>query len=98
MVRKTKISDKDLLYSKVREQIIVAVEKLKNVQKQMLASGRKMDGGELFGRLLGIDIEETDDPTILLVTVRFTSNSNTTLEYTQYLSLNTTAKQRLALQ
>jgi phage baseplate assembly protein W len=94
----TKISDRDLLNSKIKEQIVVAVEKLKNVQKQMLASGRTLDGGELFGRLLGIDIEETDDPTIMLVTVRFTSNSNATLEYTQYLSLNNNARQRLALQ
>jgi hypothetical protein len=91
----TKIFDRDLLYTRIREQISSAIEKLRTIQKQMMASGRKFDPSELFGKLLKIEIEETEDPSMILVTVHFTSQSNTPIEYSQYLALNDT-RQRLA--
>jgi len=66
---------------------------LKNVQRQMLASGRKFDPEELFGKLLKIEIEETEDPSLILVNVFFTSQSGTPMEYSQY--LNTEIRQRV---
>jgi hypothetical protein len=92
-----KITDRDLLYTRIREQVSNAIDKLKNVQRQMESSGRKFDPGELFGKLLKIDVEETEDPTILLVNVSFTSRSDTPIEYSQYLSLNSTKRQRMVL-
>lgn len=92
-----KITDKELLYTRIREQVSNAIDKLKNIQKQMESSGRKFEPGELFGKLLKIDIEETEDPTILLVNVTFTSRSNTPIEYSQYLSLNSAKRQRMVL-
>ena len=91
----TKIFDRNLLYTRVREQISTAIDKFKNVQNQMLASGRQFDPGELFGKLLKIDIEDTEDPSMILVIVTFTSQSNTSIEYSQYLSMNETSRQRL---
>jgi len=91
----TKISDRQLLYTRIREQISSAIDKLRTVQKQMQASGRKFEPGELFGKLLKIDITETDDPTLILVTVTFTSQSNNPIEYSQYLSMNALTRQRL---
>lgn len=93
-----KQSNKELLRTRIREQISTAIEKLKTIQNQMEASGRKFDSSELFGKLLSIDVEDTEDPSILLVTVKFTSKSNYSIEYSQYLSLNTaTTRQRLVL-
>jgi hypothetical protein len=93
----TKISDRELLFNRVREQISTAIDKLRTTQKQMLASGRKFDPGELFGKLLKIDVENTDDPSMILVTVSFTSQSNTPIEYSQYLSMNSTTRLRMVL-
>jgi hypothetical protein len=84
----TKITDLDFIKTKIREQVSGAIEKLKNVQKQLLSSQRKIDPGELFGQLLKIDIAQTDDPTIIMVTVIFTSQSNQTLEFSQLIDLS----------
>lgn len=91
----TKILDKEFLFNKIREQVSVAIDKLKNIQKQMISSGRKFDKGELFGKLLKIDIKETNDPSLVLVNVIFTSQNDISIEYSQYLLL-TNLRQRLA--
>lgn len=93
----TKIFDRELMYTRIREQVSTAIDKLRTIQKQMQASGRKFDPGELFGKLLKIDIEDTEDPSMILVTVTFTSQSNTPMEYSQYLSTNSTARLRTVL-
>ena len=93
----TKINDRVLMNTRIKEQINNAIEKLKSVQDQMQASGRKFDPGELFGKLLNIAIEDTEDPSMVLVTVTFTSKSGSSIEYSQYLSTNTTSRQRLVL-
>lgn len=91
----TKIFDRQLLYSRIREQVTNSIDKLRTVQKQMLASGRSFDPGELFGKLLKIDVEDTEDPSMILVTVTFTSQSGNSIEYSQYLSSNSLTRQRL---
>ena len=93
-----KITDKELLYSRVKEQVNVAIQNFKNIQKQLVSSGRKFDNGELFGRLLGITIEEADDPSLIEIIVRFTSKRETVLEYTQYLNSNNPTRQRVVLE
>lgn len=93
----TKITDRILLETRIREQISNAIDKLKNIQDQMQASGRKFDPGELFGKLLAIDIEDTEDPSMFLVIVSFTSKSGSPLEYSQYLSTKSLTRQRLVL-
>lgn len=93
----TKIFDRTLMETRVREQIANAIEKLKTTQERMVSSNRQFDPGELFGKLLKIDIEDTEDPTMILVTVSFTSQSGTPMEYSQYLSTNATTRQRMVL-
>jgi len=91
----TKIFDKDLLFSKIREQVNSAIEKLRNVQRQMVASGRIFSPGELFGKLLKIEILNTEDPSLIQIVVTFTSQSNVNVEYTQYISMDETTRLRL---
>jgi hypothetical protein len=91
----TKIFDRTLLQNRVREQVNSAIEKLRNTQRQMQASGRNYSPGELFGKLLKIDIQDTDDPAMIQVIVTFTSQSNMNMEYTQYISMNETTRLRL---
>lgn len=93
----TKITDRTLMDARIREQITNAIDKLKTTQDRMVASGRQFDPGELFGKLLRVDIEETEDPSMALVTVSFTSQSGTPMEYSQYLSTNALTRQRLVL-
>lgn len=79
----TKITDLSFLRSKVQEQVSSAIEKVKNVQKSMVSSGRVVDPGELFGQLISINVDQTDDPTMIQVTVVFTSQNGQTLEFAQ---------------
>lgn len=84
----TKMSDFDFLKTKIMDQISASVTSLKNLQRKLLVSGRSVDPGELFGQILSLDVAVTDDPTILLVTMVFTSQSNRTLEYSQLIDTN----------
>lgn len=90
-----KITDLDLFRTKIVDQINKAAEKLRNIQKDLGAYGRSVHPGELLGQILGIYVEETDDPTMFLVTVSFSSQRGTPLEYSQYLS-TTNYRQRVA--
>jgi hypothetical protein len=86
----SKITDLAYLKTKITEQISSAMETLKSIQKQLVTSNRQVDPGELFGQLLSVDIQQTEDPTIIFVTVTFTSQSKQTLEYSQLIDLSTT--------
>jgi hypothetical protein len=86
----SKITDLEFVRAKILEQVSSAVDKVRNVQKQLVASNRKVDPGELFGELLGVDLEETADPTIVSVTVTFTAQSGKNLAFTQLIDLSTT--------
>jgi hypothetical protein len=75
--------------------VSASIEKIKNVQKQLVASNRKVDPGELFGQLLNVDIQQMDDPTIIMVTVVFTSQSNKQMEFSQLIDLSS-VRERIA--
>lgn len=91
----SKITDPEMLTTRMNEQCNSAIEKLKNVQKQMQATGREMSPGELFGDLISMNVAQGTDPSIYTITVRFTSQSGKPLEYDQRVKLGTT-RQRTA--
>lgn len=84
----TKIFDFDVVKAKISDQISTAIERLKALQRQLVASRRKVDPGEMFGQILSLTVERQDDPTIVLVTLVFTAQSGKTLEYSQFLELS----------
>jgi hypothetical protein len=91
----TKIKDLDDLRASIRDQVNQAIEKLKSIQNQLVSSNTKVTNGELFSELISIEVEQTDDPTIVSVIVVFTAKSGQTLEYEQYLQLSV-FRERLA--
>jgi len=91
----TKIKDIDDLRASVRDQVNQAIEKLKKIQNQLISSNVKVSNGELFDELISIEVEQTDDPTIVSVIVVFTAKNGQTLEYEQYLQLSV-SRERLA--
>lgn len=90
------IKDKELIRSRIVEQVNGGIEKLKTVQRQLQGAGRNLDAGELFGQIISIDVEDTEDPTIVLVTVAFTAQSGRTVEFSQFIEL-TEFRERRAL-
>lgn len=85
----TKILDVEQLRNKVVDEINLSVEKLKDIQRQMVSTGRPVSAGELFGNLISIDLtQDFDDLSIVSVTVRFTAQSGKRLNYTQLLELS----------
>lgn len=91
----SKITDMSFLRTKIIDQISNAIEKVKTVQKQYVSANRKVDPGELFGQLLSLTVDPTEDPTMVAVAVVFTAQSGQTLEYSQLIDL-TTARERVA--
>jgi hypothetical protein len=85
-----KITDPDMLATRMKEQCNNAIEKLKNVQKQMQATGREMSPGELFGDLISMSVAQGTDPGIYTITVKFTSQSGKPLQYDQRVRLSST--------
>ena len=85
----TKITDLSFIKSKILDQVSSAISKLKNVQKSMVSSGRIVDPGELFGQVRSVTVDQTDDPTIIQVTVVFTAQSGQSLEFSQLMDFST---------
>ncbi len=84
----SKIFDLEILRTRIVGQVHSAIDKLKNVQQQLQATNRKLTDGELFGELISVQVEPTDDPTLVAITVVFTSQSGRTLEFSQFLELS----------
>lgn len=84
----TKIMDFDLIRIKISDQITSSIDRLRQIQNQLVSSGRDVDAGELFGQLMSLTVEQTEDPTLVMVTVVFTAQSGKTLEYSQFLELS----------
>jgi phage baseplate assembly protein W len=85
----TKIGNFDLLKSQILEQISSAINKLKDIQRQLVGSGRTVDPGELFAQMLSTSVEQdTTDPSIVHVLIRFTAQSGKQLEYEQLLEFS----------
>jgi hypothetical protein len=92
----TKILDVEQLRNKVVDEVTLAIEKLKDIQRQLVSTGRPVSAGELFGNLISVDLsQEYDDLSIISVTVRFTAQSGKRLNYTQLLEL-TELRQRIS--
>lgn len=90
----SKIFDQEYTRSQIVEQVNSAITKLQNVQRQALAAEVDLTNGELFDKLISIDLEPTDDPTMVLVIVVFTAKSGKTLEYNQFLELSVARERR----
>lgn len=89
MLMGNKIGNFELTKSQIIEQVSSAISNLKDIQRQLVGSGRKVDPGELFGKLLSISVDrDTQDPTIVHVLLRFTSQSGKQLEYEQLLEFS----------
>lgn len=85
----TKITDFQFIESRIVEEVNSAIEKLKNVQRDLVSSRRSVSPGELYGQTLDITVERATDPTLVFVTISFTSQSNQQLEYSQAVQLST---------
>jgi len=85
----TKILDINFLKTQIVEQINSSIEKLKTVQAKTLALGRPITPGELFDKLLSVEVSQsTEDSTVIMVLVRFTAKSGKSLEYNQFMELS----------
>jgi hypothetical protein len=84
----SKVTDSDLLTSRMREQVTTTIDKLKKVQGQLQATGREVTPGELFGNLISVDVSQGEDPSLFTITVRFTSQRGKQLEYEQLINLS----------
>ena len=83
-----KIVDLDYLKIKIVEDVKKAVNDLKMIQDQYLSTGRLVSGGETFGSLLGVDVKQMSDPTMIEVVVRFTAQSGRSLQLQQLVELS----------
>jgi hypothetical protein len=84
----TKVTDIDLLRSRITDQVNSAISKLVDVQSQLIASGRKLTLGEIYGTTQSLVVQPTDDPTMFEVILSFTARSGKTIEYSQFLELD----------
>lgn len=84
----SKITDLDLIRSRVQDDVRKAVNDVRNVQDQYVKTGRPVTLGELFGELLSVEVEKNgSEISTINVTVRFTAQSGRTLQYEQLLEL-----------
>jgi hypothetical protein len=84
----SKITDVNLLKSKIYDDIKKAVDDLKSIQAQYVKSGRPVSLGELFGNLLSVNVNQNEaDPTTINVVVNFTAQSGRNLSLTQPVEL-----------
>jgi len=93
----TSIIDIDVIRNRILNQVNSGIEKLRNVQRQLQSTRREMTPGELFGELISVEVEQAEDPTILLVTVVFTAQSGKSLEFSQYVELTNIRERRSAV-
>jgi len=92
----SKILDIDTIRLEVINQINLAISKLKQMQTQHINTGRQLSSGELFGDLIGVELERAEeDPTLIKVFVRFTARSGKSLQYEQLLEFAQT-RERVA--
>lgn len=83
---KTKMTDIQLITSRIKDDINKAIANLKKVQAQYQKTNRPVSRGELFGKLIEIDVRrDSREPTTIHAIVRFTSQSGKVLEYEQLL-------------
>jgi hypothetical protein len=82
----SKIFDYDTLRLEITNHITQAINKLKDIQAQLISSGRTVDDGEILEQLIGIEVDpDESDPSIVKALVSFTSRSGRLLQYEQLL-------------
>ena len=84
----TKVTDLDLLTSRITDQVNSAISKLVDVQSQLATAGRQLTAGETYGTTRGILVQPTEDPTLFEIILSFTAKSGKGIEYSQFLELN----------
>lgn len=81
---KNKITDMSYIESKIKDDIVKAVNDLKKLQAQYQKTKRPVTKGELFGQLLDVVVQQdAKEPTTVHALVKFTAQSGKTLEYEQ---------------
>lgn len=91
-----KVQDVNFIILKIREEIIKALDNLKEVQKQQIGTNQEVKTGELLDRILNIDVTRGDDPTIFNVTIQYKSVRGGALELTQAIELSQFRQRTLA--
>ena len=82
----SKIFDFDTIRLEVINQITLGINKLKEIQAQLISSGREVSNGEIFEELIGVEVDpDPSDPSIVKAIVTFTARSGNTLQYEQLL-------------
>lgn len=92
----SKVTDIDLVRSRIVDQVSSAIGKLVDVQSQLASAGRILSPGETYGTTRSITIIPSEDPTLFEVNVSFTARSGKAIEYSQFLELNQ-FRQRLSV-
>lgn len=84
-----KIQDVKYITLKIKEEILKTLDNLKETQKQQVATSQEVSRGELFDRIINIDVSRSDkDPTIFNVSVEYKSDRGAALEFIQAIELS----------
>jgi hypothetical protein len=85
----SKVSDFSLLATEIKSDIRTALTALKDYQTEHMQVNGYVDPSEVFGKILSINVQQDiEDPTVLNVTVFYSSRSGQVYDYTQYLELS----------
>lgn len=81
-----RVFDFDYLTSRITQEVHTTLAKLKDMQSQYVRTGRPMTTGEQLQSIRNVSVtRDTNDPTILRVSVDVTAMSGQPLNYIQYL-------------
>lgn len=84
-----KVQDIKFITFKVKEEILKTLDNLKETQKQQIATSQEVSRGELFDRVVDIDVSRSDqDPTIFNVSIQYKSVRGAALEFIQSIELS----------
>ena len=85
----SKISNFSTISTEIKNDIRAALGNLQRYQVEQMQLNNKVDPTEVFGSILSIDVNQNSaDPTIVEVLVRYTSRSGKVSDYTQLLQLS----------
>lgn len=83
-----KLIDPNYTSIKITQEISETLNKFKDMQNQYVLSGRVTTDGEILETVENINVtQDTEDPTILLATVRLRAKSGKSVDYAQYLKI-----------
>lgn len=83
-----KIYDMGFVRTKITQEVMGSIDKLKELQEKYVASGRTMTPGETLDTVDSVDVEQDDrNPSVLRVNVEATAASGEQLTYVQLLKI-----------